>query len=138
MEIIYRAFDGKDFDDEDECRTYELLTEFSNKPSAVFATTDGEIFTLKDILEEQYAIEDAIYIYCANYEAYNNTAEVFDEFGSTFPEWDSCAFLEISRCWMWDETVHYGSWVDLGEKLSRFDTMKKIYEKLAEKGLTNS
>ena len=134
MEVIYRAFDGKCFEDEDECRTHELLTEFSSKPSAVFATKDGKLFTLKDILEEQYAIEDVIYLYCANYEAYKNTAEVFDDFGSTFPEWGNRVPYEVSRCWVWDETVSYGSWVDLEEKLFHLDTMKKIYEKLSKRG----
>ena len=134
MEIIYKAFDGKEFDDEDECRTYELLTELNSKPTAVFATQDGELFTLKDILEEQYAIEDVIYLYCANHEAYENTAEVFDEFGSTFPEWGNGVPFEVSRCWMWDENILYGSWTDLEEKLSPLYTMKKIYEKLVERG----
>lgn len=134
MEILYKAFDGKIFNDEDECADYENLLEITGKPCGIFATTEGELFTAVDILQHRFAFEDAIFIYCENREAYRNAADLFDYYGSTFPEWSDLVDDDVSRCWMWDETSHYGEWVDLDSRLWELEKLKKIYDKFTKRG----
>lgn len=65
MEIIYRAFDGKEFDNEDECMLYEH--NMNTLPDAVtFFDCNGEPYYAEDSYQAQYAYKIARYMEIAN------------------------------------------------------------------------
>ena len=86
MEIIYRAFDGKEFDEEEKCELYERV---QTTPKGLMGfklyDTDGEEVTL---LDEEYNInDDFYYIVTHNREEAASLYDILHDAGISSP-WD--------------------------------------------------
>lgn len=82
MEIIYRAFDGTEFDDEWDCKRYETEKNlnFSLVPLCVFADENGNKMKTPTTLQELYDTFDDCFFWYIPKEA-EEIACVLDNYG---------------------------------------------------------
>lgn len=72
MTTIYKAFDGKEFNDEKDCRDYEMQKKYTNPlDTCAFYSADGKRMSTRDAIDD-YA--DTVFI------AYLPTAETVQVF----------------------------------------------------------
>lgn len=120
MRVIFEAFDGTKFADEDECKLYELeheaekvensmilLDQFGKVITKPFAEIDlNEVFTIA--VESEEAAE-----FLANY---------FDETGTPGP-WGG--FEENAVYWWHDEKIE---WLNVAEKIAELENEINFFE----------
>lgn len=130
MITLFKANDGKIFEDEDECLAYERMLQYKDEDdSIVFADENGKIFFLSDIIKDYELAEKIFYIYAKDYEGWSAGYEiVYKEYGCMYPDWQDHWDNSIRRRWFWDES-------DL-EKNAKWVEIDEVYKKLDEKGET--
>ena len=133
MITLFKADDGKIFEDEDECLAYERMLEYENKDdSIVFADEKGKIFFLSDIIKNYEFAENVFYIYVKNYEGWSAGHEMFKEFGYEFPNWQDFWNESSLHCWFWDESKRLCEWVDFAEAFDEIIEKNKIFDNMIE------
>lgn len=84
MEVIYRAFDGKEFDDEYECEQYEHMRELVSKDfHSHLYTTKGEEIQLIDITSDN--CDNILYMDIKSQEDYETIDKIMECFGCGMP-----------------------------------------------------
>lgn len=79
MEIIYRAFDGTEFDNEKECRIYEH--NMNTLPDAItFFDCNGDAYYAEDSYQAQYAYKISKYMEIANIKSREDDVEFCKSF----------------------------------------------------------
>lgn len=120
MEIIYRAFDGKEFQREDDCLEYERQQEIKalNLQSRFF-NFDGEVMDINDLY---HCIENGWYMEIATIEEARIIAEYAErEIGITLFE----TTPTIGR-YYWDDANE--EWRSIEELYSAYADKLKIFE----------
>lgn len=87
MEIIYRAFDGKEFEEEEQCEAYErIVTAPVECMSFKLYGADGDVV---ELLDEEYRINDDFYYIITHDETEAATLyDILHDAGISSP-WDS-------------------------------------------------
>lgn len=135
MIALFKANDGKIFEDEDECLAYERMLEYENKDdSIVFADEKGKIFFLSDIIKNYEFAENIFYIYVKNFEGWSAGYDiVYEEYGFEFPDWADHWDKSSYHCWFWDELKAFGAkWVDFDEAFDELIEKNKIFDNMIE------
>lgn len=132
MEILYKACDGEIFDTANECEAHENLLEMRGV-KAFFANSAGETISLDDVIEDRDNIEDIVFIKYFSKDDYNKVCKLFDYYGITCPE-DYAEDYSEPHCWYWDESIHYGGWVNLYERLGELERIKEIFDNFEKRG----
>lgn len=135
MEILYRAYDGKMFDTEEDCAFYETLAEIGDKPCAIFADWRGNIFTLKDALNygSSYSPESVMYMYAKNFEVFETAREyLFEAYGIECPDWDVSLDDDEPQAWLYDEECN--EWKTWKSKVKEYFETKKIFDEMMKRG----
>jgi len=134
MEILYKACDGRIFDDEDDCANYEIMLDIADKACALFATYQGKIFTIKDALspDGEYGPEAVMYVYAPNLEAFATARDyIFEAYGLESPEWDFEAPDDAPQAWVYESKLD--GWKSWASMVQDFYETKEIFEKMKEK-----
>ena len=110
MEVLFRAFDGKIFEDEDKCRDYELNLKFFNevKKEIIFLNCNDNLIS-KPISEIN--LNDVCTVAIGNEKAADFLEELFNEAGFYSPE---NGFTPYSVFW-WDDTKD--KWINVEEEV---------------------
>lgn len=119
MEIIYKAFDGKVFDDEEECLDYELEVKtenFTKNNHLVFLDEDGNRLKVSVFK----ALSDAEFIFIATENAFEIIKKVGEDYGLAFPR--KCGF------WKWDES--HEDWANVDDKIEKMVETLHFYQLL--------
>ena len=113
---LYEAFDGKIFDNEDDCAVYEAVKLHSNLFHITFIDKDNKPYGINPI----WPFEDNTYNHC---EQINVPADAFDDFKWLTEECGWCEFEQITKPGRWKRTIteessiyDEGVWVYIGEK----------------------
>ena len=136
MEIIYRANDGSEFHDEDECREYEQLCDFEEKDYCTFAndTADIAIFSTLEIIKGDVRADDFSFILAPNKTAYYKNAELIEGYYCcSFPEWDDSKPDDVPQMWLWDESTSYGCWKPVDTYIEEYIRTMKIFNKMQKR-----
>jgi hypothetical protein len=117
MEIIYRAKDGKEFTNEDDCYDYEHRCLYENPLPLFFDKNFNFMTSIQDIEET----EDLQYILCRNRQEYDNMIALFDYLGIEAPddEWvEGNGYCLLSWGLPKEHTDDWGyGWVNLTEQI---------------------
>lgn len=132
MEVIYKAFDGKEFEDDELCKQYELAAKLTTRSYPIFADKDGDIIPVADVVGNQKKGMDIYYIFCKNHDEYKNGNELLEEYGGySGPRWNTKNKpFNKPCCWWWSNQKD--TWVDIEERLEELEKQKTIYEKITE------
>lgn len=88
MEIIYRANDGREFDNEEACELYEKMKAIPQELMGfkLYDAGGDEV----PLFDEEYHVEDDFYyIVTHNAEEASTLYDIFHEYGISSP-WDNC------------------------------------------------
>ena len=111
MKIIYQAFDGKNFDDEEKCEVYEFKKLHPNLFTIDFYDEENKLFHLSEDKDNLW--NDTVY-YMAEKVEIHNTAELSD-FLLLSKECGWCEFYEqINDVGLWARTedeMNNGKWI---------------------------
>jgi hypothetical protein len=119
MEIIYRAFDGKEFDDEEECLDYELKVKtenFTKSNHLAFFDKNGDRLNTSIFK----ALVEAEFISIVTKNAFEIVEKVGKDYGLAFPP--KCGF------WTWDSSKE--DWVDIDDKIEELTKTLHFYHLL--------
>lgn len=133
MITLFKADDGKIFEDEDECLSYERMLQYKDEDaSIIFADEDGKIFFLSDIIKDYELAENVFYIYAKDYDGWDAGYEIFREFGYEFPNWQNSWSKSSNHCWFWHESNRLNEWVDFDKAFSELIEKNKIFDNMIE------
>lgn len=107
MKVVYYAFDGKDFDDEDECQEYEF--------ELLRRSLEVKMFDRAGNNEED--LEQAFFVYIPNKESYKKLVDYAERLDLI------CPYEE--GLWEWNETKRSSDLID-----DHIDKLKSELEKL--------
>ena len=133
MITLFKANDGKIFEDEDKCLAYEKMLEYEDKDnSIIFADENGKIFSLNDIIKNYDLAGSMFYIYVKNFEGWSAGCDIiYEEYGFEFPDWADYWNKSSCHCWFWDELKAFGAkWVELDEAYKELNGKNKIFNKM--------
>ncbi len=84
MEVIYKAFDGKEFDTEWECEQYECMRELASKHfcSHLYAA-NGEEIQLTNVTADN--CDNILFMDIKSQEDYNTIDQIMDCYGCGMP-----------------------------------------------------
>lgn len=120
MRVIFEAFDGTQFEDEDECKDYELDCEAKK--------VENEIVLLDQyggVITDSYAKIDfdrVFTIAVRNAEAAELLTKIFDEAGICGPK---NGFEENTVYWWDDEKIE---WLNVAEKIAELENEVDFFE----------
>ena len=120
MRVIYEAFDGTQFEDEDECKDYELDCEAKK--------VENEIVLLDQygkVIAGSYAnidFDKVFTIAVGNVEAVELLTKIFDEAGIYAPK---NGFKENTVYWWDDEKIE---WLNVAEKIAELNEEVEFFE----------
>lgn len=123
MEIIYKAFDGKVFNDEEKCLNYETENLIKNN-HLIFLDEDGNRLNINDVFE---ALINAEFISITTKNAFEIIKRVGEKYGLTFPP--------MHGFWKWDE--NHDGWVSIDDKMEEIVKTLHFYHLLRLKTLNN-
>lgn len=114
--VIYRAFDGKDFEDEDECREYEFA---ENTKGCQYSLLNSCFRLLDHTIPNSY--DYCSYIFVPNEEAMENLSDNWDEdlIGSCCPDFVGYGAL----CGLYAYDHDREEWFHVGEKIAELQDM---------------
>ena len=118
MEYIYRAKDGKEFDNEMECLHYEdsLFLAEREKKTPVMFDYEFHIITLEDFMEDTGSL---FCIYCRNKEEFTTINEIFNNAAVEYlREWYGADDNE--NFFMWDNCY---DWVNITKKITEWEIL---------------
>lgn len=118
MEYIYRAKDGKEFNNEMECLRYEdsLYLEERKGKTPVMFDCELHIVTLEDFMEDAGSL---FYIYCRNKEEFTAINEIFNNASVEYlREWYGADDSE--NFFMWDNCYY---WVNVTKKIVELEIL---------------
>lgn len=117
MKAIYRADDGTEFEEEEECRDYERQQELMAHPfKSHIYITDGTEISLKDIDRN---INDIYYLDIISVEDWKVFYELmYDNYGCTIPHGPGKWYYDRTR----DE------WCNFAALEHKYQNIKKIFE----------
>lgn len=116
MKAVYYAFDGKDFDDEDECQEYELELMRQNLGVKMF---DGEGNDEEDL-------EQALFVYVPNSECWEKLVDYADRLGLAYPPKEGL--------WEWNESGRFcAQWALIEEHINRLKSELERLETIKRK-----
>ena len=120
MEIIYKALDGKEFDDEYECKCYENLMGFEEcikLKELLFFNASG-----KQMTGELYElIESSTFVYVSSSNALNILLSIAEVHDYDVPQ----------RKGLW-EYIEAVGWVDVKNRIREFMKQEVIYNFIKE------
>ena len=120
MEIIYRAFDGKEFDDEYDCKCYENLMGFeecTKSKELLFFDASG-----KQMKDELYkSIEGSTFVYISSSNALNILLSIAEVHDYDVPQREGL--------WEYIEAV---GWIDVKNRIKEFMKQEVIYNFIKE------
>ena len=120
MRVIFEAFDGTKFADEDECKLYELEHEAEKvKNSMILLDQFGKVIT-KPFAEID--LNEVFTIAVESEEAAEFLANYFDETGTPGP-WGG--FEENAVYWWHDEKIE---WLNVAEKIAELENEINFFE----------
>lgn len=105
MEIIYRAFDGKEFFSEDECSIYEASSRLRSVKGLACFDADIKKLSFENPVE---TIEKAIYIRLDNWNAVEAYRRESAEIGCSYPD----------RPGFWYYCDREYEWVEIEDKIT--------------------
>lgn len=116
MKAIYYAFDGKDFDDEDECQEYELKLMRQN--------LEVKMFNREGNNEEN--LEQAFFIYVPNSESWEKLADYAKQLGLAYPPKEGL--------WEWNESGKFCcEWTPVEEHINKLRSETERLETIISK-----
>ena len=116
MKAVYYAFDGKDFDDEDECQEYEL--ELMRRDLGV-KMLDGEGNDAEDL-------EQALFVYVPNGESYKKLADYAERIGLAYPSKEGL--------WEWNENCRWAeAWSNIDNHINKLKSELDKLESIKRK-----
>lgn len=120
MRVIFEAFDGKRFADEDECKLYELEHEAEKvENNMILLNQYGKVIT-KPFVE--IGLNEVFTIAVGSEEAAEFLANYFDETGTPGP-WSG--FEENAVYWWDDEKIE---WLNVAEKIAELENEIEFFE----------
>ena len=126
MEIIYRAKDGTEFDNEYDCENYENALECEKLKDSLFWWTYRQVsIPVSTNADELY------YFYIKSEEALDYMEEVFRNYG-----WSAYDELEVGGVYYWNDIEE--SFYNIAEQIDRLnDDIKKLQtlHRFMEKGV---
>ena len=106
---IYIAFDGKEFDDEDDCREYELNTKLKDiGDDLLLYDKNGKKI---EKIDNQLLAESIDYIVVKSEKAYEYFVEQMDYFGLNYPDYYNSPIC--SYCYDYDEN----EWINIEDRV---------------------
>lgn len=128
MDIIYRAFDGKEFDDEEECEAYERRAQMPKELMGfkLFDDTGAET----KLFDEEYRVnEEIFFIITHSAEEAEALHEVLHDEGISSP-WDKGWGTRTAREFCAGEFFYDSSeddWFDFATYEQRFLEIRKVF-----------
>ena len=119
MEIIYRAFDGKEFDDEEECLNYELKVKtenFTKSNHLAFFDEEGNRINISIFK----ALNEAEFMSISTENAFEIVERVGNKFCLEYPS--DCGL------WQWDDD--HDKWVTVDYKIEELTKILNLYHKI--------
>ena len=106
---IYIAFDGKEFDDEGDCREYELNTKLKDiGDDLLLYDKNGKKI---EKIDNQLLAESIDYIVVKSEKAYEYFVEQMDYFGLNYPDYYNSPIC--SYCYDYDEN----EWINIEDRV---------------------
>ena len=106
---IYVAFDGKEFDDESDCREYELNTKLKDiGDDLLLYDKNGKKI---EKIDNQLLAESIDYIVVKSEKAYEYFVEQMDYFGLNYPDYYNSPIC--SYCYDYDEN----EWINIEDRV---------------------
>ena len=106
---IYVAFDGKEFDDEGDCREYELNTKLKDiGDDLLLYDKNGKKI---EKIDNQLLAESIDYIVVKSEKAYEYFVEQMDYFGLNYPDYYNSPIC--SYCYDYDEN----EWINIEDRV---------------------
>lgn len=128
MDIIYRAFDGKEFNDEEECEVYERHAQMP-KELMGFKLFD-DTGTETTLFDEEYRVNDEIFfIITHSAEEAKTLHEVLHDEGTSSP-WDNGWGGRVAREFCAGEFFYDSSeddWLDFAAYEQHFLEIRKVF-----------
>lgn len=123
--IYYLAFDGKKFDEEDDCIQYEWQLKYEK------VKNDLKLYK-EDYKETKFDYRDAGDLYgikCSSLEAMNFIVEWFMDYGTELPFNSHDAENEENLgIWYWKIRHYPASWYHLDKELAELNELKSKFE----------
>ena len=120
MRVIFEAFDGKQFDDEDECRDYELSQEEKEVNGQIILLNQYGGVIAGRVSEADF---DRVFtIAVGNEEAVEFLNKLFDENGTYAPR---SGFQTNTVYWWDDEKIE---WLNVAEKIAELNEEVEFFE----------
>jgi hypothetical protein len=114
--VIYRAFDGKDFEDEDECREYEFA---ENAKGCEYSLLNSSFRLLDRTIPNSY--DYCSYIFVPDEQAMEDLSDNWDEdlIGSCCPDFIGYGAL----CGLYAYDHESEEWYHVGERIAALQDM---------------
>ena len=120
MRVIFEAFDGTRFADEDECKFYELTHEVEKvETNIILLDQYGKVITQPFI---EVDLDKAFTIAVGNEKAAEFLTNYFDETGTHRPR---NGFEEKTVYWWDDEKIE---WLNVAEKIAELENEVNFFE----------
>lgn len=119
MEIIYKAFDGKEFDDEEECLDYELKIKtenFTKNNHLAFFDKEGNRLDISIFK----ALNEAEFISISTEDAFEIVERIGDKSCLGYPS--DCGL------WQWDDD--HDKWIRVDYKIEELTKILNLYHKI--------
>ena len=128
MDIIYRAYDGKEFDSEEDCEVYETISTIPKEHLGFkLFDRDGELMPLLN--EDNSVCEDFYYIKTHSAEESATLHEIMRTVGIYSP-WDGHSwqngFEYGAGCYYYD--CNNSEWKDFKEFEHTYETMRNVFK----------
>lgn len=128
MDIIYRAYDGKEFDSEEECEAYETISTIPKEFCGFkLFDLDGEPMPLLN--EDNSICENFYYIKTHSAEEAATLHKILRTVGVMSP-WDQCSrrnnFEYSAGCYYYD--CDNSEWKDFKEFEHTYETMRNVFK----------
>ena len=120
MRVIFEAFDGTRFADEDECKFYELTHEAEKvEKNIILLDQYGKVITQPLV---EIDLDKVFTIAVGNEKAAEFLTNYFDETGTHRPR---NGFEEITVYWWDDEKIE---WLNVAEKIAELESEIEFFE----------
>ena len=128
MDVIYRAYDGKEFDSEEECELYETISTIPKEHLGFkLFDLDGELVPLLN--EDNSVCENFYYIKTHSAEESATLHEIMRTVGICSP-WDGHSwqngFEYGAGCYYYD--CNNSEWKDFKEFERTYETMRNVFK----------
>ena len=128
MDVIYRAYDGKEFDSEEECEAYETISTIPKERLGFkLFDLDGELMPLLN--EDNSVCENFYYIKTHSAEEAATLHEIMRTVGIYSP-WDGHSwqngFEYGAGCYYYDRND--SEWKDFKEFEHTYETMRNVFK----------